>query len=274
MNYSYNLNKKAQHECYCYLNSYSNTSDPFSQSLPSLETATTSFVSCIPTDSNSDQSDTEDFQRPLSKQPRIEASVVNLDVAHLARRRSSLTDSEKYDFYCDHFIPDIDYKFPREGGRGFLYRYLRKYNWLAYSRQENGAYCLPCVLFARRTDAQKGKGVFVEAAFTNFKKVYELCDFHVSREYHKDAVAACDAFVGVMSGRRESVAVQLSQEFRDTVMKNRQMLRSIVKNNNFVWSSEYCSPWSSQQCHRFGKSRCTVKPWQLLGFAQLQSLSR
>ena len=91
---------------------------------------------CVPTDSNSDQSDTEDFQRPLSKQPRIEASVVNLDVADLARRRSSLTDSEKYDFYCDHFIPDINYKFPREGSRGFLYRYLRKYNWLVYSRQE------------------------------------------------------------------------------------------------------------------------------------------
>ena len=97
-----------------------------------------------------------------------------------------------------------------------------------YSRQENGGYCLPCVLFARSTDVRKGKGVFVEAAFTNFKKVYESCDLHASREYHKDAVAACDAFVGVMSGRRESVAVQLSQEFRDTVLKNRQILRSIV----------------------------------------------
>ena len=79
--------------------------------------------------------------------------------------------------------------------------------------QENGGYCLPCVLFARSTDARKGKGVFVEAAFTNFKK---LCDLHASREYHKDAVAACDAcdaFVGVMSGRCESVAVQLNQKF-------------------------------------------------------------
>ena len=114
-------------------------SSPLSQSLPSSETATSS-VSCVPTDSNSDQSDTEDFQPPLSKQPRTEVSVVNLDVADLARRRNSLTDSEKYDFYCDHFIPDIDYKFPHEGGRGFLYQYLRKYNWrmvgtvsLAYS---------------------------------------------------------------------------------------------------------------------------------------------
>ena len=49
--------------------------------------------------------------------------------------------------------------------------------------------------------------MFVEAAFMNFKKVYELCDFHAS---HKDAVAACDAFVGVMSGQREVVSVQLT----------------------------------------------------------------
>ena len=126
-----------------------------------------------------------------------------------------------YDFYCNHFTPNIDYKFPREGGCSVLYRYLRKYNWLVYSRQENGGYCLPCVLFARRTDTRKGKGVFIEAAFTNFKKMYESCDYHANREYHKDAIAACDAFVDTMSGRRESVAVQLRHGMRDTIQKDR-----------------------------------------------------
>ena len=122
------------------------------------------------------------------------------------------------------FYPRYRLQVPREGGRGFLYRSLRKYNCLVYSKQENGGYCLLCILFARSVDAQKGKGVFVEAAF----KVYKLCDFHASREYHKDAVAACVAFVGVTSGRRVSVAVQLRKEYRDTVLKNRQTLRSIV----------------------------------------------
>ena len=138
-------------------------------------------------------------------------------------------ESEKYNFYCNHFTPDIDYKFPCEGGRSFLHRYLRKYSWLTYSRQENGGYCLPCVLFARSTDVRKGKGVFVETAFTNLKKVYEVCDYHAEREYHKDAVAACDAFVERMSGRRESVAIQLRRGLRDTIQKNRQILRSIVE---------------------------------------------
>ena len=137
-----------------------------------------------------------------------------VDVADLAKRSSS-TD---YDFYCNHFTPNADYKLPREGSRRFLHQNLMKYNWLIYSRQENGGHCLPCVLFARSTDTRKGKGVFVEAAFTTFK-VYKVCDFHAEREHHKAAVAACDAFVEWISGRRESVAVQLRQEGRDTIQK-------------------------------------------------------
>ena len=37
--------------------------------------------------------------------------------------------------------------------------------------------------------------MLVETAFTNFKKMYEVCDLHAAREYHKDAIAVCDAFV-------------------------------------------------------------------------------
>ena len=99
-----------------------------------------------------------------------------------------MTEHEKYNFYCYHFTPDIDYKFPREGGCGFLHRYLRKYTWLTYSWQENGGYSLPCLLFARSIGIRKGKGVLVETA-------YEVCDLHAAREYHKDAIAVCDAFV-------------------------------------------------------------------------------
>ena len=138
-------------------------------------------------------------------------------------------EHEKYNFYCYHFTPDIDYKFPSEGGRGFLHRYLRKYSWLTYSWQENGGYCLPCVLFARSIDVRKGKRVLVETAFTNFKKMYEVCDLHAAREYHKDAIAVCDAFVERMSGRQESVLIQLREGARETIQNNRKKLCSITE---------------------------------------------
>ena len=152
---------------------------------------------------------------PSPKQPHIEpeestvVTGVNVYIADLAKRRNALTDSEKYNFCCNHFTPFVNYKFPREGGCSFLHRYLTRYNWLVYSRKENAGYCLPCILFARSVDTRKDKGAFVEAAFTNFNKVREVCDYHSDREYHKAAVAACDTFVEWMSGRHENLAVQL-----------------------------------------------------------------
>ena len=147
----------------------------------------------------------------------VSGVVPPIDVAYLAKRRSYLTEHEKYNFYCCHFTTDIDYKFPHEGSRGFLHQYFRKYSWLTYGWQEDGGDCLPCVLFARSIDIRNGKGVLVETAFTNFKKMYEVCDLHAAREYYKDAIAVCDVFVERMSGKRESVLIQLREEARETI---------------------------------------------------------
>ena len=140
-----------------------------------------------------------------------------------------MTEREKYHFYCHHFMPDLDYKFPKDKSRSFQHQYLRKYKWLRYSKQDNGGYCLPCVLFARSTNVRKGKGTFIDTAFTNFKKAYEMCDNHAERHYHNDAVVFCDGFVERMSGRRESVAVQLRRDLSHTIQTNKQKLSSIVE---------------------------------------------
>ena len=152
-----------------------------------------------------------------------------MDITGLTKRRTSLTEQEKYYFYSHRFIPDVSYQFPLKDGRGFLHRYLTRYSWLSYSQKENGGYCMPCVLFAKSIDIRKGRGVFIETAFTNFKKMYEMCDFHAAREYHKDAIAVCDAFVVTMSGKQESVLVQLREGARETIQINRKKLRSIIE---------------------------------------------
>ena len=63
------------------------------------------------------------------------------------------------------------------------------------------------MLFAKSIEVRKGKGVLVETAFTNFKNMYDVGDLHAARDYHKYAIAACDAFVERMSGKRESVLI-------------------------------------------------------------------
>ena len=95
---------------------YSNTvPESPSPSTSEVETtATSSIISLFQSDSESDQS--TDSLPPSPKQLHIEyePEVVNINVAYLAKtRRSSLTKHEKYNCYCYHFTPDIDYKFPR-----------------------------------------------------------------------------------------------------------------------------------------------------------------
>ena len=73
------------------------------------------------------------------------------------------------------------------------------------------------MLFARSIDVRKGKEVLVETEFTNFKKMYEVCDLHAAGECHKDAIAVCDASVERMSDKRESVLIQLREGAREII---------------------------------------------------------
>ena len=74
--------------------------------------------------------------------------------------------------------------------------------------------------------------------------MYEVCDLHAAREDHKDAISVCDAFVGRMSGKRESVLIYLRGSKRNHPEQQKEALL-YYKDNCLVWSAEHCSPWSS-----------------------------
>ena len=59
-------------------------------------------------------------------------------------------------------------------------------------------------------DIHKGNGVLVKTAFTNFK-MYKVCDVPAAREYHKDDIAVCYAFVERMRGKQDSVLIKLRE---------------------------------------------------------------
>ena len=105
---------------------------------PSASSSTASSTILSDLGSSENETSTSYSIPPSPKQPCIEpepeVSVVNIDIADLAKRRSSLTEHEKYHFYCHRFTPDINYKFSGRGGRAFQHRYM----WLSYSQKENG----------------------------------------------------------------------------------------------------------------------------------------
>ena len=85
------------------------------------------------------------------------------------------------------------------------------------------------VFLASSIDIRKGKGLHVQIALTNFKKIYEVCDLHTVRESHTYDIALYDAFVERMSGKRESVLIQLREGVRETIQNCRKKLYTITE---------------------------------------------
>ena len=72
------------------------------------------------------------------------------DIATYRGKAKSMTDSEIDVLIKNLFKPDKSYSFPATNGRRFHFEWLGLYPWLCYSPSQDGAYCLPCVLFGDR----------------------------------------------------------------------------------------------------------------------------
>ena len=59
--------------------------------------------------------------------------------------------------------------------------------------------------------------------------MYEVCSLLASREYHKDAITLCDAFVKGMSGKRERVYNSNGEGTRKTIHNDKKKLCSITE---------------------------------------------
>ena len=124
---------------------------------------------------------------PAAKCPALEISDCS-EVAIFVRS-SSISAQSKYDLLVSHSKPAANYEFPkRSGGRSFQHHWLLKFPWLAYSKQENGGFCLPRVLFCSSGYHGSDPGVLVSQPLTAFHKVLELFHKHAEKGYHKDAV--------------------------------------------------------------------------------------
>lgn len=130
----------------------------------------------------------------------------------------------------NHFKPHVNYTFPKSAnGRAFQHRWLLHYPWLVYSRQENGGFCLPCVLFATRGYHGSDPGVLVSRPMTTFTKALELLRKHADKVYHKLAVVRAEEFLKVMRNQQPPIHTRLNQAMADRVRANWQKLTSIFE---------------------------------------------
>lgn len=71
----------------------------------------------------------------------------------------------------------------------FSYDWLRKNSpWLIYSKECDGGFCLPCVMFARAQSGCQDLGVLVTRPIKVFNKANEVFKKHSQTQYHKNAM--------------------------------------------------------------------------------------
>lgn len=162
-----------------------------------------------------------------------EAAPDIADYASVSVRRA-LSDADKYSLAnkSSDLRPDYRYKYPGRDEYGkqrrFQFDWLQRFNWLVYSKRENGGYCLPCMLFGRGQDGGD-LGILVSRPMINFTKALSTTlPKHEQKESHQMAVTRLGDFLAVMDGKRQDVHHHLDTALAQQVATNRLKLEAMV----------------------------------------------
>jgi hypothetical protein len=150
-------------------------------------------------DDDFDHDDT--YNIPPAK--RLQTVSNECDIANVVNSPSSLTAGSKYDIILNHFNPNANYNFSKgNGNRSIQFQWLQQFPWLVYSKQENGGFCLPCILFCTTGYRGSDPGVLVGRLLTSFCKALEVLWKHINLAHHKESVVKFEEFQKVMSQKQ------------------------------------------------------------------------
>ena len=109
--------------------------------------------------------------------------------------------------------------------------WFEAFDFLTYSEEREGLFCLPCILFPSRTwhtGASRAK-ILIEEPLTNWKDALADLRAHGSLHYHLDSKAKMEAFVSSMKNPESRLDLSLTTARQERVEQNMQVLTSIVK---------------------------------------------
>jgi len=112
-----------------------------------------------------------------------------------------------YKYLKETWSPRENYIFPvssnKKGhNRSFQIEWLKKHNWLAYSRSKERAFCKVCVLFGPKFGGAGGQrlGILKETPMIKHKDALQDFKKHSERDYHKIAIVRSLEFIKCFGG--------------------------------------------------------------------------
>ena len=162
--------------------------------------------------------------------------VTPLQLRDIGTYKGKEHDKEEiYKMLTDVWKPDKLYKFPRkeEYGkkRSFKYEWLQIYPWLSYSAVMDGAFCLPCVLFA---SAVKKGGLKLDRLLYNpictwTSATRKFKEHECNSEVHKASVVMAEEFKKSVENKSVPIHHMLDQAAARSIEENRAKVKSILK---------------------------------------------
>lgn len=151
----------------------------------------------------------------------------------------------RYEMLKHYYKPDRSYVFPirLHGSKRltFQHHWLDRWNWLTYSKAQDGAYCRYCVLFSKHgvgQGAHQNVGCLVTKPFCKWKDAVEAFNNHQITAFHKASVISAESFITVEDDRMEDVACQINSQRQREIKENREALLPIIKTIIFCGEQE------------------------------------
>lgn len=160
---------------------------------------------------------------------------------------STLPEDTKERVYTSTWTPcskhDFEVSVSKDGKRRkFQLNWLQRFQWLAYSDVQKGAFCKVCVLFSMKSGTGKGSHEtarsLVTSPFTKWKNALEVFENHAKTEYHRDATIAAHSFLEVAHGKMDNIRLQLNKQAKIESEKNKAMLHTVIETVLFCGRQE------------------------------------
>lgn len=151
-----------------------------------------------------------------------------------------LTDTEKIQHLENLWIPGKNSIFPStQHGKKILkfqFGWLENWNWLAYSKIEDGAFCKYCVLLSKYRGGKGSQllGQLCTEAFNKWKHALEKFSTHEKTNYHPKGVIDFPQISSIITGKADSVYHQLNKAEKIQKENNRKIIIPVINTKSCV----------------------------------------
>ena len=160
-------------------------------------------------------------------------------------KKVSSCDSEKYDLVVNR-VPPPSFLFPPtiykdktkkigERKRSCQHIWFQRFKFVTYSEEEDGLFCLPCVLFPVEPTFGGSRATYlIKSPYRNWKDATCDLDNHKVLEYHKSSEDRLKAFEeNIRNSLKRSIDLMLDERAVKQIQENRQIMSSIIRGIEF-----------------------------------------